>query len=109
MPKDCICLQGAHDAIAQVIGFVDGSIMPDSPPDTPERRESDRSCASTPLSDISLNHTILYPVIFVVTGMKYLHRASSTNIYESSSLCLMADQVNVWEIGMAPATQGMQP
>ena len=68
-------MQGAHDAIAQVIGFVDGSIMPDSPPDTPERRESDRSCASTPLSDISLNHTILYSVVFLVPAMKHLHQS----------------------------------
>jgi hypothetical protein len=28
--------QGAHDAIAQVIGFVDGSIMPESP-ESPEK------------------------------------------------------------------------
>lgn len=38
-------LQGAHDAIAQVIGFIDGSIIPDSPPYTPER-DSDRSCVT---------------------------------------------------------------
>lgn len=58
-------MQGAHDAIAQVIGFVDGSIMPDSPPETPDGRQSDRSCASqpTPVMCLSLaKHTGLYDV-----------------------------------------------